>query len=333
MEINQSKTKFFVINGSETDSEPLVVDDLKVEHCDLYVYLGSPFSSDGSISSAVRAHARAKMPHVLKFVSFVNKNNDIPFFVKKRVFVAALMSSLLYGCESWIGADLKPMIKLYNWCLKKLLGVRKSTCNDVCYVESGYLPLPDIVRNKQHKFVHVMWQERSQLVDDPLVYVLNLAVNTNTVTGRNVNHMITQNVPELSIAMQDVKDNLTNSTSSRRVTYMTINSDLELHYVYKERHTINETHRLSFTKLRTSGHSLACETGRWNRRGRGCLPLEERLCSCGEIQTEIHVVQYCPLTHDIRQRYQFSRMQDLFSDDCQPVMACKILHEILSVYS
>ena len=33
------------------------------------------------------------------------------------------------------------MVKFYNWCLKKLFGVRKSTCNDVCYVESGYPPL------------------------------------------------------------------------------------------------------------------------------------------------------------------------------------------------
>ncbi len=31
----KSKTKFFVINGSETDSEPLVVDDIGVEHCNL----------------------------------------------------------------------------------------------------------------------------------------------------------------------------------------------------------------------------------------------------------------------------------------------------------
>ncbi len=47
MKVNQSKTKFFVISGSERDREPLVVGDLVVEHCDAYVYLGSPFTSDG----------------------------------------------------------------------------------------------------------------------------------------------------------------------------------------------------------------------------------------------------------------------------------------------
>ena len=101
--------------------------------------------------------------------------------VKKRVFDAALMSSLAYGCESWVGADLKPMVKLYNWCLKKLLGVRKSTCNDVCYVESGYPPLQDLVLYRQHKFSRTEWQERSQFDDDPLTFVIGLVQTSGTV--------------------------------------------------------------------------------------------------------------------------------------------------------
>ncbi len=152
MKINQIKTKFFVISGSEADSEPLVVNDLVVNSCHLYIYLGSPFTSDGCISSAVKAHANAKTCHVLKYVSFVTKNNDVPFIVKKRVFDACLMSTLIYGCESWVCSDLKPVIKLYNWCLKQLLGVRRTTCNDVCYVESGYPPLQDLVKYRQHKY-------------------------------------------------------------------------------------------------------------------------------------------------------------------------------------
>ena len=58
-----------------------------------------------------------KMCLVLKFDSIVNKNNDIPFVVKRKVFEAALMSSLLYGCDSWLNGDLKPIVKLYSWCL------------------------------------------------------------------------------------------------------------------------------------------------------------------------------------------------------------------------
>ena len=40
--------------------------------------------------------------------------------------------------ESWTGADLKPMIKLYKSCLKSVLGVKTFLCNGVCYTESVY---------------------------------------------------------------------------------------------------------------------------------------------------------------------------------------------------
>ena len=127
--------------GKLGDSEPLRVLE------SIYIYLGSPFTSDGSPSSAVKAHASIKMTHVNKFVSFLKKNNDIPFIVKKRIFDAALMSAILYGCESWLNADLRPVMKLYHVSIKQLLGVRGTTCNDLCYLELSYPPLKDLVRS------------------------------------------------------------------------------------------------------------------------------------------------------------------------------------------
>ena len=81
------------------------------------------------MSAAVKLHAHNKLCQVSKFVSIIRKNNDVPFIVKKRLFDAAQISALLYGCESWVGADVKPIIKLYNWCMKELLGVRRATVN------------------------------------------------------------------------------------------------------------------------------------------------------------------------------------------------------------
>ncbi len=332
MIVNQTKTKFMVINGSDADMQPLEVQGMVVEHCNMYVYLGSPFTSDGSTSSAVKTQANLKMPHVLKFVSFIKKNNDIPYIVKKRVFEAALMSTLLYGCESWIGADIKPMAKLYNWCLKQLLGVRKFTCNDVCYAESGYPPLKDLIEFKQHTFYRTMWQERSTYDDDPLFFVLNLVKDMNTVTGKLVREFINNNVKDLSVAMESVKSSIANSDSSRRVTYRDINPNLVVHDIYKSKHTINENYRLAFTKFRVSGHSLMCETGRWNRRGRGRLPLEERLCVCGDIQTERHVIESCIMTQQIRNTYNFTSLENLFDGTFSPDTTCKIIHEVLSTF-
>ena len=151
-----------------------------------------------------RIYVKIKLGHVLKFVSFVQKNNDVPFVVKRRVFDAALMSSLLYGCESWVGADLKPVIKLYNWALKQLLGVRKSTPNIVCYAEAGYPSLPDIVRVKQHKFYSKMASERSNLIDDPLIFTIDIVTRANTPTGRIISDFIKSNIPGVADLMQNV---------------------------------------------------------------------------------------------------------------------------------
>ena len=123
MRVNVKKTKFFVICGNDIDKQPIVINDLIIEPCDQYIYLGSPFTSDGSVSTAIQAHAQSKTCHIMKFVSFLSKNNDIHFSVKRKVFDAALISTILYDCESWVKGDLKPIIKLYHWGVKHLLGV------------------------------------------------------------------------------------------------------------------------------------------------------------------------------------------------------------------
>ena len=287
MRVNNAKTKFFVINGVAGDKDPFSVEGMIVNHCDSYVYLGSPFTCDGSLSSAVKLHAKNKLCHVLKFISFLKKNNDIPFIVKRRVFDAALLSSLVYGCESWVGADLKPVVKLYNWALKQLLAVRKTTPNIICYVEAGYPSLPDFVKYRQHKFYKEMWNERSSMGDDPLAFVMRKEIEANTTTGNIVSEMIRDELPNMSVMLEKVKRCVEESDASRCMVYKDINPTLSMHSIYHERQPVNEFHRLEFSRFRLSGHILAIETGRWNRRGRGRLPVEEWLCPCGgEVQTE-----------------------------------------------
>ena len=151
------------------------------------------------------------------------------------------MSSLIYECESWIEADMKPMVELDNWCLKKLLlGVRKCTCSDICYVESGYLALPDLVKYRQHKCISTEWQERSQY-DDPLALLINIVQNSGTCsTSRLVKNFINEAVTPLSEAMVNVIDGIRQNDSSRKLTYKYINPEVDVHKVYKERYVHNK---------------------------------------------------------------------------------------------
>ena len=94
---------------------------------------------------------------------------------------------------------------------------------------------------------------------------------------------------------------------------------------------MNDRYRISFTRFRLSGHSLAIETGRWNRRGRGRLPVEERLCECGLVQTEKHVIEYCPKTQQLRNVYGIRTLHDLFSNSSNEAQ-CKFVHDILELF-
>ena len=55
--------------------------------------------------------------------------------------------------------------------------------------------------------------------------------------------------------------------------------------------SVPDRDRLWATRLRLSSHRLAIETGIWSR-----IPRYNRMCSCGAIQTEEHVICFCPLS-------------------------------------
>ena len=276
MKINESKTNFFVINGNTSDKEAMLVDDVSVSVCDHYTYLGSTFSADGCTTTAIKLHAQNKMSHALKFVSFVNKNNDVPFHVKSKVFQAAFMSTILYGCESWLNGDVKPINKMYMWCIKQMLGVRKTPCNDLCLMELGYPPLRSLILSKQRKFFSRMWRERKDMCDDPLSHTIKITLNYNTQTPRYIRDLINNNVHDVENAIENIKLKIIASESNRVKLYNTINPDLSVHQIYMSKIKVNERERISWTRFRVSAHSLAIEEGRWNRRGRGRLPPSRR---------------------------------------------------------
>ena len=131
------------------------------------------------------------MPHFQKFIAFLRNNNYLPFVIKKRVFDACVMSTMLYGCESWLNGDLKPVAKIYHWALKQLLGVRSSTCNDVCYIESGYTSIKAIVKSKQRIYFNKVYGERFNLLDDPLGFVLRLVFASEFDTRNCLTNFVT----------------------------------------------------------------------------------------------------------------------------------------------
>lgn len=140
-------------------------------------------------------------------------------------------------------------------------------------------------------------------------------------------------IDDVQIAMDNLKQKLLNSDSSRLQLYCVLNPNLETHNIYKTKNNINENHRVSWTRVRVSGHSLAVEEGRWNRRGRGRIPLEERLCECGEIQSERHVIEQCPKSAELRRQHGITTMENLLVERDNYKVVCGVIHSILSLYA
>ncbi len=63
------------------------------------------------------------------------------------------------------------------------------------------------------------------------------------------------------------------------------------------------------------------------------MVLEERLCSCGQIQTEQHVVEDCIRTLAIRNKYNVSTIENLFIERTDFATVCSIVHDILNEYA
>mgnify|MGYP001551171155 CR=1 FL=1 len=297
MIINESKTKFMTINGTEEDRKPLKTDKLTVANCTKYTYLGAVITQDASIVSAVRAQCEAKRAHVVKFEAYVRKNISMPFPGKKKVFDAALTSAILYSCETWLSAAAVAVASpMYAACVKNLLGVRKTTATDLCLIEVGIPSLVQYVRSAQKNYILKLIEERATMPDDPFNLALGIAQESRCPAARYISSLETFNPDDETAAMLN---RVRQSTRTKFMTYVqSMNPLLTVHDMYLSLDA-KETHRLTATRVRLSSHNLAIERGRWSRQ-----PRDQRLCTCGAVQDEVHVSAYCQSTQHIRTSHQ-----------------------------
>ncbi len=169
--------------------------------------------------------------------------------------------------------------------------------------------------------------------DDPFSFVVKTVCDTGGNTRLYLTGLLHENPDDIQVGWNEVKNCVLNSASSRRISYRTImNPALAVHPLYQTNYKVSELHRSAFTRFRVSALSLAVEVGRWSRRGRGYLPLAERVCTCGDVQTEEHVIQFCPLTQHIRDIYQISTIHELCTTQANYALLCKIVWDVLQVY-
>ena len=249
MVINEDKTKFMVINGNRVDRESFHKGGLIINHVDSYIYLGSPFSANGSILTDIQEHANLKQKHANKFNTFCFKNQSMPFVFKKTVFDAVLTTKLIYGCESWFTKDYKSIEVSYMSALKALLGVRKQTPNRVVLTECGVTELKDVVRKHQQNFINSKFNDP----EEPLTKVFELCQQNDTTAYR----YIQQTKEYVFDAMERRIESMRSSTKTKTKTYMTINPSCSVHCMYTSTDTyVADYRRIEVTRCRVRSHRL-----------------------------------------------------------------------------
>ena len=255
-----------VINGDDQDKTSIRPRENVIRHCDQYVYLGSVFTSNGSTKSSIEQHVKEKEKHFHKLVMFLCTNREFPFCVKRKVVEAAFNAAILCSCESSIDASCQVVDKLYIGAIKYLLGVRKTTANDLCLVEIGMSPLAAVVKQRQYNLLHKLIDTRTGDQQDPFMFALHMAKTFDPKLSRYIDNVLS-NPDHIGSAKRLLYHRIATSNRSKFVTYRTINPNFDVHSVYfsKDCSFIPEAYRISFSRIRLSSHNLRIETGRWSR--------------------------------------------------------------------
>ena len=269
------------------------------------------------------------MKHFIKYCTFVKKNEGFPFCIKKQVAYACLLASVLYGCETWLTNDFGKLESLYMKIVKALLGVRSTTCNDLCLIEADMPPLKALIKKKRACYFQSKLENLQD--DDPLKFAWDLAKSVNTHSTRIIEDSLNSEISDIvDESFAATRNNINSSTSTKRVTYKQLNTTLESPKIYAGR--VPEYKRIQYTRFRLSSHRLRVETGRWLRTDR-----DERVCDCveGGVQDEHHALLTCAKTQDIRDKFGVSHddLVSFFSDDnIEDADKASIVYETLKIF-
>jgi len=128
--VSLEKTKMMSMGCPEAeDNRPIQLENGAIAAVDNFTYLGSNITSDGEIVSevGVRLGKAARAFGCLRSAIFDNRSLSVD--LKRGVYHAVVMSTLLYGSETWVvkSPNIKCLEGFHNRCIGISLGVSRAT--------------------------------------------------------------------------------------------------------------------------------------------------------------------------------------------------------------
>ena len=165
LRINADKTKVMVI-GVQGQTQAVKVEGKPVEEVSEFCYLGSVIAGDGSCDKDIRTRL-GKANSTFGRLLNIWKNKSLAIKIKIQLYEALVMSTLLYGAETWsmTVANMKRLEAAHHRWQRKILGIvwRDKITNLEVRRRTGMDKLEDIIRKRRLQWlghVHRMEQGR-----------------------------------------------------------------------------------------------------------------------------------------------------------------------------
>ena len=228
---------------------------------------------------------------------------------------------LNYCSEIWGYMKAQEVEKIHTMFLKRLLGVKRSTSNDMVYCETGRLPL--IVNRKFNMLKYWLKLTRTENCILKNIYEFTLkSCNQHNIKNWLIEireilfsigmvdvwrqqkveneklflYLARQSLKDL--AQQKIDSYIDNSNKCILYKHVLKNDRLVQPYLNQG---IPAKYKKYISKFRLSAHSLNVETGRYDstiRENRLCTK-----CNLADIEDEYHFILKCPYYTDIRNLY------------------------------
>jgi hypothetical protein len=285
-----SKCEFIVVNGSESDNEPLPLGDRvlgSVGHLDL---LGSHLSASGKLAEDLKLHMAVRYKSCIKYYNFLKANTLAPLAVKLTVFKGCVVNGLCYNCETFGNRIPEGLEKMYDKMLRRTLNVRNNIPALTLYIESGFLPIKTVIRARQWNF-YERYRSNAVSKSTPRSKLFKCLLEQQTDFLKHYTD-ISEKYDSVSEVYKEgsetTKEKIREYASKGRYRYQIYN---EFNPGLQQSPFITNLHPVSgdIIKFRLGSHNLPIETGRWSKKLR-----VDRLCTdCHVLGDERHVMYSC----------------------------------------
>ena len=321
LKINTEKTKIVIFEKGRRTNHDFYIYNTRLEVVEYFTYLGLSLFKNGSFKRTQKCIAK-HAAYALNKLFAIFRNIYLPISQKCKLFDTLVGSILNFGSELWGAHEATDIEMVHKKFMKRILNVKPSTNISALYGELGRFPLAVIRNISMIRY----WTKVINLDETSLVKKVYFMLKCDSDSDRNyggrnwasqiktilqnhglLNVWLDQAHIQIPFAMikQRILDNYFQSwhdsisSSPKLQTYTTFKHTLELEKYLDLK--IENKYRIALTKLRTSSHNLAIETGRYDgiaRENRTCT-----FCNMNAIENEFHLVLVCPSYRDLRQRY------------------------------